>query len=231
MILNSNLSIKELSRLNKHHETKIIDKAIKTNLMLVFNYNEYSNNIKKSIIRSVIDQKDIDSVLSSILKFKLRYDNKWTKLTTAKLFRFIFKNERLRKLLEVWMKDKTSYDLGDKIGIDNTAALGLLKSIGIKLPRSKRSSKAHLQLKPIIESILQSRTISEYQVILNKKVFYIDEYYQHKNLCIEIDGKWCHSKEYDEFKDNYLNNYGYNVVRIPIYSNKEFIRSKLESYL
>lgn len=231
MILDSNLSIKELSRLNKHHETKIIDTVIKSNLMVVFNYSEYSDNIKKSILRKVINKDNIKSVLDSIRLFKLKYKCKWTDLTTAKVFRFVFKDKKLKELLKQWMKDKTSYDLGDELLLDNTVALKLLKDLDIKLSRSRRSSKAHLQLKPIIEEILNSKTTSEYQVVINKKVFYIDEFYKNKNLCIEIDGKWCHNKEYDEFKDTYLTNHGYNVVRIPIYSNKEFIRSKLESYL
>lgn len=185
-----------------------------SNPFLVFSDPNISDSIKSSIIRKYV--KSINDIIkvnirigdrskTPFLLYLIKFDH--LKLILIKLY-----NELSTRQISVLLKapqTTISYIYGPKnLNISN---------------RSMRSSKIHLQMKPVIESILGNSTITEYRI--NK--YWIDEYDPVRKLCIEIDGAWCHNSVNDIRRDSILTSLGYKVVRIPAFSNKKIIESIL----
>ena len=151
--------------------------------------------------------------------YKLRPNYKW-------LVELGVNNKRVRSSLEYIHTYLNHVQISQLLSINQATITRIFKTLNIK-SRSRRSSKIHLSMKPLIESILNNKTITEYPLIN----YFIDEFDPVRNLCIEIDGGWCHNEEHDSVRDDKLNKAGFTVVRIPSYSNYDEIKKFLSPYV
>jgi very-short-patch-repair endonuclease len=81
--------------------------------------------------------------------------------------------------------------------------------------------------------------LRQYPIVINinnKKIFFIADFYCHQNkIIIEVDGKIHDSqKDYDDTRENILNNTGYKIIRFKneeIFQDIKKVLIKLEEFI
>lgn len=191
---------------------------LRFNPIRVFKTNS-NDHIKMWFIRSYIDSKNIIGSLRSILSVK---ENKDCHLQF--LMYLCNKFSHVKDVLISLYDTMNTWDIAKYLRSNQSCIRKLYGDKCLNVSnRSMRCSKIHLATKPIIESILDNSTITEHYLY----GYWIDEFCPVRNLCIEIDGRWCHDKDYDRCRDDLLLSKGYKTIRIPAYSSREFIEIKL----
>ncbi|CAH9017084.1 hypothetical protein VP150E351_P0160 [Vibrio phage 150E35-1] len=184
-----------------------------------FNYDRVSISTYKSIRRRYFPL--------GLLQLKVFMDKFPYKSTKSRILRKcldVFPD--MKKQVVYMYTTNTTWDIGTYLGMSQKSVATVLCEYGIT-DRSMKCSKIHLKMKPIIESILNCATTTEYYLL----GYWVDEYDISRKLCIEIDGAWCHNKQYDEYRDNILCSNGHRVVRIPAYSEESEILEILRPYI
>lgn len=208
MIVDSSLTVKELAKLNHIGEYKTRKFLLKYNPMVAFTSSITDSSVKNSIIRHYI------SDIHDVKEFNNKFYGKWTRSERNKFMIFLFSKNKYKNILVRLTETYSSWDLAELFGVTQHSLRILCSKLEIEL-KTHNSSKVHLRMKPYIEKAIGYSTVSEYFVKFEEKRYFIDEYCKELSLCIEIDGEWCHSKEYDQKRDEDLKKLGLNVVRIP----------------
>lgn len=197
---------------------------IRSNPIRIFSYSEYPIEYKMYLVRRLVDQKNLITSLASINR---KYGGG----------RGVFYNFLMFCIEEFpTIKDSISdlciiydtWDLARMLGCNQKTIYRVVGPNGLDLlNRRDRSSKINLKMKPTIETILGVKTRTEKYI----RPYWVDEFSPDLNLCIEIDGEWCHDKDHDDKKDQFMRSLGYSVVRIPAYSSEDKIRELLSPYI
>ena len=179
-----------------------------------------SSSYMKSVIRHYTKfSKSIDDYCESakkIINFAYRYKAYSIRILTHNTVWF-------PELIKRLYKENSSWEIGPKIGLNQRRVSPIVKELGLT---RKHISKTHERMKPLIEEVLKTKTITDYQALS----FRIDEYDPIRNLGIEIDGNWCHYEIYDEVRDAIIfNNLNIRIVRIPAFTEdindiKEYLK-------
>lgn len=212
MIIEYSKSMKELSRINKIHETRMRFYCLKYNPMLAFT-SCTDDAVRNSIVRKYISTNNEREFMKSVKDFNSRFYCKWTKICRNNFMRFILNKNNIKYMFMNLIDKYNSYELANELNITQHSIRILCEENDIKIS-THNSSKVHLRLKPIIENIIGYKTISEYYVNINGKKYFIDEYCKELSVAFEIDGSWCHNKIYDTERDKNLNSIGIKVIRI-----------------
>lgn len=199
-----------------------VDLVSRCNPLRPFTYKQFNDDIKKSIVRRYVNNKDI---INSLIYLSNKYNS------TGLMYHFllyIVKNfPHISKKLSELYNSMSTWDISYLFNLDQGSIRRIYGKEGLNVTsRSMKCSKIHLQTKPIIEEILGVKTETEHYI----SGYWIDEFSEELKLCIEIDGEWCHNKDYDNDRDRKLLSLGYTTVRIPAYSSREFIEEKLKPF-
>lgn len=198
------------------------DIVCRANPLRPFLHKNFNDDIRKSIVRRYVDNKDI---INSIVHLSKIYNT--TGLMSSFLMYVVNNFPHIAKKLSELYETMNTWEIAKLFGLDQRVICRIYGINGLNITsRSMRCSKIHLKMKPIIEDILGVKTETEHYI----NGYWIDEFSIDLNLCIEIDGKWCHNKEYDKIRDDKLRSLGFDVVRIPAYSNYDEINSYLSQY-
>lgn len=222
----------DLSRIDKYRSARSLQShfkrnygytqpiSIRINILRVFKSNKM-DNLKKWVVRKLINSKDVIGSLKSILS-----DHKNKGCHKKFLLFCINEFPHISDKLSTLYKTMNTWSIAKFLNSSQTCIRSIYGDEGLGISnRSMRCSKIHLSTKPIIEKLLGNTTITEYYL----EGFWIDEFCPIRKVCIEIDGNWCHNKSNDSKRDKYLLSKGYRTFRIPAYSSESEIGKILES--
>lgn len=199
-----------------------MDIICRRNPLRPFFHKQFNDDIKKSVVRRYIDNRNI---ISSLVYLSETYG---TTGLMVNFLRFIVNNfpHICKELIKLY-DTMSTWETAKLFKIDQRCICRIYGKYGLNVTsRSMKCSKIHLQTKPIIEEILGVKTETEHPI----SRYHIDEFSEELKLCVEIDGEWCHNKEYDKKRDEELLSLGYKTVRIPAYSSRDKIEELLSPY-
>lgn len=192
---------------------------VRCNPIRIFQYSHYSFSVKRKVLKKYIN---------NIEELKLALKRVPTS-NRKSVLDFCIKFDHIKDLLIELYDHNNTWQIAKLLGCSQTTVRKVYGKDGLNIShRYMKCSKIHLKMKPIIESILGHSTITEFFV--KKFNYWIDEFSEQHQLCIEIDGRWCHNKKYDDQRDRKLTTLGYKVVRIPAFSSIDEIRYLLRDY-
>lgn len=199
------------------------DITCRANPLRPFLHINYSDDIRKSIVRRYIDNKN---VIDSLVNLSIKYN------TTGLMYKFlqyiICHFPHISNELSKLYKTMSTWEIAGLFHLDQRTICRIYGKNGLSVTnRSMKCSKIHLKTKPIIEEILNVKTETEHYL----NGYWIDEFSEELKLCVEIDGAWCHNVEYDKIRDERISKLGYSTVRIPAYSDYDTIKELLSPYI